>query len=149
MKNIYKKGYSLVEILVYLAIFTALSVLVINSFILALASFSASRTNRDLLEGGATAMERMSREIKGTILALLAIFILVALTSYLPLDSFNLFRGRLDQINNLGGIVLGVGGDNSNNSWGTFYEGAIVAGYPTAATDLAVMKNVQAVGYTK
>ncbi len=53
------------------------------------------------------------------------------------------------KINNLGGIVLGVGGDNSNNSWGTFYEGAIVAGYPTAATDLAVMKNVQAVGYTK
>jgi len=50
---------------------------------------------------------------------------------------------------NLGGIVLGVGGDNSNNSWGTFYEGAIVAGAPTAATDNAVMKNIQAVGYTK
>jgi hypothetical protein len=51
--------------------------------------------------------------------------------------------------NNLGGIVLGVGGDNSNNSWGTFYEGAIVSGFPTNATDLAVMKNVQAVGYSK
>ncbi|MEO7036983.1 MAG: arabinofuranosidase catalytic domain-containing protein [Polyangiaceae bacterium] len=53
------------------------------------------------------------------------------------------------KVNNLGGIVLGVGGDNSNNSWGTFYEGAIVAGAPTLATDNAVLKNVQAVGYTK
>jgi hypothetical protein len=50
---------------------------------------------------------------------------------------------------NDGGIVLGVGGDNSNNSWGTFFEGAIVAGAPTNDTDLAVMKNVQAVGYGK
>jgi non-reducing end alpha-L-arabinofuranosidase len=50
---------------------------------------------------------------------------------------------------NQGGIVLGVGGDNSNNSFGTFYEGAITAGMPTDATDLSVLKNVQAVGYKK
>jgi len=48
-----------------------------------------------------------------------------------------------------GGILLGVGGDNSNHSFGTFFEGAIVAGYPTTETDLAVLKNVQAVGYSK
>jgi non-reducing end alpha-L-arabinofuranosidase len=52
-------------------------------------------------------------------------------------------------LNNAGGIDLGVGGDNSNNSWGTFYEGAITAGRPSEATDLAVLKNIQAVGYTK
>jgi len=50
---------------------------------------------------------------------------------------------------NQGGILLGIGGDNSNNSFGTFYEGAMVAGLPTDATDLAVFKNVQAVGYKK
>ena len=38
---------------------------------------------------------------------------------------------------NAGGIVLGVGGDNSNNSWGTFYEGAVTNGSPSNATDLA------------
>jgi hypothetical protein len=27
---------------------------------------------------------------------------------------------------------------------GTFYEGAVVAGYPSAATDLAVVQNVKA-----
>jgi len=50
---------------------------------------------------------------------------------------------------NQGGILLGIGGDNSNNSFGTFYEGAIVAGLPSDDTDLAVLKNVQAVGYKK
>jgi hypothetical protein len=51
--------------------------------------------------------------------------------------------------NNEGGILIGIGGDNSNNSWGTFYEGAITAGRPANATDLAVMQNVQAAGYGK
>jgi hypothetical protein len=48
---------------------------------------------------------------------------------------------------NLGAVVLGVGGDNSNNAFGTFYEGAIVAGFPDDATELAVMQNIQAAGY--
>jgi hypothetical protein len=50
---------------------------------------------------------------------------------------------------NAGGIVLGVGGDNSNNSAGTFYEGALTNGSPSNDTDLAVMKNLQAAGYGK
>jgi hypothetical protein len=50
---------------------------------------------------------------------------------------------------NAGGIVLGVGGDNSNNSAGTFYEGAVTNGSPSNATDLAVMQNIQAAGYGK
>jgi Tfp pilus assembly protein PilW len=58
------KGYTLIESLVYLAIFTALSILVINSFLLALRSFSSTRTNRDLLESGATVLSRISREMR-------------------------------------------------------------------------------------
>lgn len=49
--------------------------------------------------------DRMTREIKGSIFTLLALFQLISLTSYLPLDSFNLFSGRIDHINNLAGIV--------------------------------------------
>ncbi len=49
--------------------------------------------------------EHMIREIKGSIFTLLALFELIALTSYIPMDSFNLFSGRIDHINNLGGIV--------------------------------------------
>jgi hypothetical protein len=51
------------------------------------------------------------------------------------------------------GYVLGSGGDccltNSNLSFGTFYEGAIVAGYPTDATDNAIHANIVAAGYGK
>src|SRR6478735_7399341 len=60
------------------------------------------------------------------------------------------FEGGMPKpISNVGGIVLGVGGDNSNISWGTFYEGAIVAGYPTTAIDDAVLKNIRDAGYGK
>jgi len=52
-----------------------------------------------------------------------------------------------------GSIVLGSGGDccysNNNASAGTFYEGAIVAGYPTDATDAAVHANIVSTGYGK
>jgi hypothetical protein len=52
-----------------------------------------------------------------------------------------------------GSIVLGSGGDccysNSTLSSGTFYEGAIVAGYPTDATDNAVQSNIVSAGYGK
>jgi hypothetical protein len=50
-----------------------------------------------------------------------------------------------------GAIILGSGGDccngNTNLSLGTFYEGAIVAGYPSDATDNAVQANITAAGY--
>lgn len=63
----YKNGYSLIEIVVYIAIFSLLSIAVINSLIVTMKSFSASRTNRDLEENGFSAMERMSREVRGAI----------------------------------------------------------------------------------
>jgi hypothetical protein len=50
-----------------------------------------------------------------------------------------------------GAIVLGSGGDccatNNNLSDGTFYEGAMVSGYPSDTTDGAVQANVVAAGY--
>ncbi|MFI6078585.1 arabinofuranosidase catalytic domain-containing protein [Actinoplanes sp. NPDC051343] len=46
-----------------------------------------------------------------------------------------------------GGIILGIGGDNSNRNRGTWFEGAMVAGYPTDASENAVQANVVGVGY--
>jgi hypothetical protein len=50
-----------------------------------------------------------------------------------------------------GAIVLGSGGDccatNTNQSAGTFYEGAMVSGYPSDATENAVQANIVAAGY--
>jgi non-reducing end alpha-L-arabinofuranosidase len=50
-----------------------------------------------------------------------------------------------------GAIVLGSGGDccldNTNLSAGTFYEGAMVSGYPSDATENAVQANIVSAGY--
>jgi hypothetical protein len=54
-----------------------------------------------------------------------------------------------------GAIVLGSGGDcckpggGANLSDGTFYEGCIVSGYPSDATEDAVQANIVAAGYGK
>lgn len=63
IKNKHLSGFSLVEILIYAAIFTMVSVLVINSFITVSATFSTIRTNRDLMHSGLNVTERMSREV--------------------------------------------------------------------------------------
>jgi non-reducing end alpha-L-arabinofuranosidase len=47
-----------------------------------------------------------------------------------------------------GGIILGIGGDNSNSNRGTFFEGVMVAGFPSDATENAVAANIASVGYT-
>lgn len=52
-----------------------------------------------------------------------------------------------------GAIILGSGGDcckpggGANLSAGTFYEGAMVAGYPSDTTDAAIQANIIASGY--
>ena len=54
-----------------------------------------------------------------------------------------------DPMRKQGAILLGNGGDNSNSSQGTFYEGAMTAAstFPTDATDQQVQANVVAAGY--
>ena len=52
-----------------------------------------------------------------------------------------------DPMQKQGAIVLGNGGDNSNGSQGTFYEGVMTAGYPSDATDQLVQGNVVAAKY--
>lgn len=52
-----------------------------------------------------------------------------------------------------GAIELGSGGDccktNMNLAVGTFYEGCIVSGYPSDATEDTVQANIVAAKYTK
>ena len=54
-----------------------------------------------------------------------------------------------DPMRKQGAILLGNGGDNSNGSQGTFYEGAMTAAgtFPTDATDQEVQANVVAAKY--
>ncbi len=46
-----------------------------------------------------------------------------------------------------GAIILGTGGDNSNSSAGSFFEGVMTAGYPPDAADNSVQANIVSVGY--
>src|SRR6185312_11707319 len=46
-----------------------------------------------------------------------------------------------------GAIILGIGGDNSNGSAGTFHEGVMTSGYPSDATENSVQANITAAGY--
>ena len=46
-----------------------------------------------------------------------------------------------------GAIILGIGGDNSNSSAGSFFEGAMTSGYPSDATENSVQANIVSTGY--
>ena len=58
-------------------------------------------------------------------------------------------RSSYDPMRKQGAILLGNGGDNSNGSSGTFYEGAMTAPgtFPTIETNQKVQANVVAAGY--
>ncbi len=58
-----KSGYSVVEIIIYVAVFAVVSIIIANAFIVLVSFFNQSRTNHNLLQSGNTALERMSREI--------------------------------------------------------------------------------------
>lgn len=58
-------------------------------------------------------------------------------------------RSSYDPMRKQGAVVLGNGGDNSNLSAGTFYEGAMTAAgtFPTVETNQAIQANVVAAKY--
>jgi type II secretory pathway component PulJ len=64
MKTNHQKGYSLIEMVIYIATFAVFAIVIINSLIIVMGAFNRSRSNRDLLESGNFAFERISREIK-------------------------------------------------------------------------------------
>lgn len=58
-------------------------------------------------------------------------------------------RSSYDPMRKQGAILLANGGDNSNGSSGTFYEGAMTAAgtFPSVETNQAIQANVVAAGY--
>ena len=70
--------------------------------------------------------DHTSREIKGSIYTLLSLFLLVAVTSYIPLDTFNILNGRIDHINNMGGLVGAILSEVFLGSLGVMGYGSII-----------------------
>jgi hypothetical protein len=54
-----------------------------------------------------------------------------------------------DPMRKQGAILLGNGGDNSNASQGTFYEGVMTSGFPADSVDQAVQANIAAAKYAE
>jgi hypothetical protein len=46
-------------------------------------------------------------------------------------------------------ILLGTGGDNSNGASGEFFEGAVISGYPSDATENSVQAELTTAGYAQ
>jgi Tfp pilus assembly protein PilW len=63
-KTNFTPGYSIVEIIIYIAVFSVLVTVVMNSFIVLTSFYNQNRTHHDLLENGNSVMERLSREIR-------------------------------------------------------------------------------------
>ncbi len=63
---LYKKqsGFTLVETLIYMALFAMLSGLLISSLVAMLRSYTEMRAQNDILSSARVAMERMTREIR-------------------------------------------------------------------------------------
>jgi non-reducing end alpha-L-arabinofuranosidase len=57
--------------------------------------------------------------------------------------------GEYAPLHQEGAVVLGTGGDNSKASIGSFFEGVMTSGYPSAAADNAVQANIVSVHYGK
>ena len=60
-----ESGFSLVESIIYLAIFVMLSTLLIDSLLLMSRTYNVTRVNRDLLDSVNVPLERMTRDIRG------------------------------------------------------------------------------------
>ena len=55
--------------------------------------------------------------------------------------------GGYNPMRKQGAIILGIGGDNSHGSAGTFYEGVMTSGYPSDSAENAVQANIVSAGY--
>jgi hypothetical protein len=70
-----------------------------------------------------------------------------AKTGGLNLIYFGYLPGGYIPMRQEGAIVLGIGGDNSHESAGSFFEGAMTAGFPSDSVEDAIQSDIVAVGY--
>lgn len=63
--NTHNKGFTLIEMIIYIVIFSLFSIFTINTLLTMTRTFTETRVNRDLIQSGNTALEKISREIRG------------------------------------------------------------------------------------
>lgn len=63
-KTNYSKGYSVIELVVYITLFVLISVVVIQSLIFVMKTYANARSFRTLQQNGELVMERITREVR-------------------------------------------------------------------------------------
>lgn len=61
-----QKGFTLVEMIIYVALFAVISILAVNATIMVMRAFYSLRINQSISQSATTALERMSREIRNS-----------------------------------------------------------------------------------
>lgn len=61
-----QSGFSLIEVLLYVAIFSVMSVISMNTLFQSIRSFDSLRISRDINDSSVGIMERLTRDIKGS-----------------------------------------------------------------------------------
>ncbi len=64
MVNCSRRGFTLVEMIIYIAFFATLSILAINSTLIMMKSFYSIRLSQSINQSATVGLERMSREIR-------------------------------------------------------------------------------------
>lgn len=60
------RGFTLVEMIIYIALFALISILAVDATIMVMRSFYALRITQNISQSATTALERMSREIRNS-----------------------------------------------------------------------------------
>ena len=60
----YNRGFSLIELILYVAIFAVISIAIIHSLVLSVRMYSVAQSNRRLQNDGELVMERIIREVR-------------------------------------------------------------------------------------
>lgn len=60
----FTKGYSIIELLVYIALFVTISLVVMQSLLFILKTYATARAYRTLQQNGELVMERITREVR-------------------------------------------------------------------------------------
>ncbi len=58
------KGYSLLELLIYIALFAVISIVLVRSLIVVMRTYASAQANRRLQNNGELIMERITREVR-------------------------------------------------------------------------------------
>ncbi len=63
-KQNYSKGYSLIELVVYIALFVVISIVIVQSLVFVMKTYANARSFRALQQNGELVMERITREVR-------------------------------------------------------------------------------------